>query len=89
MTSTMGMLCLTVYGLAKAFFNRPGKRLPPTGVDPMLTERLDRMEQAIQAIAIETERIAEGQRFTTRLLAQGDRNEAAPASRRSLESGRS
>jgi hypothetical protein len=31
--------------------------------------RLDRMEQAIDAIAVEVERIAEGQRYTSKLLA--------------------
>lgn len=30
--------------------------------------RLERIEQAVDAIAIETERISEGQRFTTKLL---------------------
>lgn len=33
--------------------------------------RLERMEQAIDAVAIEIERISEGQRFVTRLLAEG------------------
>jgi hypothetical protein len=33
-----------------------------------VTARLERMEQAIESIAIEVERISEGQRFTTRLL---------------------
>lgn len=32
--------------------------------------RLERMEQSIDAIAEQVERIAEGQRFTTRLLAE-------------------
>lgn len=32
--------------------------------------RLERMEQAIEAMAIEIERISEGQRFMTRLLAE-------------------
>ena len=32
--------------------------------------RLERMEQAIDAIAVEVERIAEGQRFTSKLLAE-------------------
>ena len=32
--------------------------------------RLDRMEQAIDAIAVQVERIAEGQRFTTKLLSE-------------------
>ncbi len=32
--------------------------------------RIERMEQAIDAIAIEIERISENQRFTTRLLSE-------------------
>jgi hypothetical protein len=36
-------------------------------------ERLERIEQAVDAIAIEVERIAEGQRFLTKL--QADRTE--------------
>jgi len=32
--------------------------------------RLERMEHAIEAIAVEIERISEGQRFTTKLLAE-------------------
>ena len=31
--------------------------------------RLERIEQAIEAVAVEVERISEGQRFTTKLLA--------------------
>ena len=33
-------------------------------------ERLARLEQAIDAIAVEVERISEGQRFTTRVLTE-------------------
>jgi hypothetical protein len=33
-------------------------------------ERLARIEQAVDSIAIEVERISEGQRFTTKLLAE-------------------
>jgi hypothetical protein len=32
-------------------------------------ERMTRLEQAVEAIALEVERISEGQRFTTKLLA--------------------
>ena len=32
--------------------------------------RLERIEQAIDAIAVEVERISEGQRFTTKLLSE-------------------
>lgn len=36
---------------------------------PDVSARLERMEQALDSIAIEVERISEGQRFTTKLLA--------------------
>ena len=45
-------------------------------------ERMARLEQAVEAIALEVERISEGQRFTTKLLAergQADRVEAPPS----------
>jgi hypothetical protein len=38
----------------------------------------ERLEQAVEAIAIEVERISEGQRFTTKLLAE--RRNATPES---------
>ncbi|MDP9202534.1 MAG: hypothetical protein M3P26_11475 [Gemmatimonadota bacterium] len=36
-----------------------------------VTDRLERMEQALDSVAIEVERISEGQRFTTKLLSEG------------------
>ena len=45
-----------------------GPREP--SVPPDVAARLERMEQAIDSIAIEVERISEGQRFTTKLLAE-------------------
>jgi hypothetical protein len=58
-----------------------GKTTPtkPMGLSPELEERLSRMEQAIDGVAIEMERVGEGQRFVTQLLAD------APA--RSLAAG--
>ena len=41
-------------------------RVKPNSVD---SERLERVEQAVETIAIEIERISEGQRFVTKLLA--------------------
>jgi hypothetical protein len=35
-----------------------------------VVQRLERMEQSIDAIAVEVERISEGQRFTTKLLSE-------------------
>ena len=37
-----------------------------------VTERLSRMEQAVEATAVEVERIGEGQRFLTRLFTEGE-----------------
>jgi hypothetical protein len=57
---------------AIAFARRLGRRAPAPNdarFDPT-TPRLDRIEQAVDAIAIEVERISEGQRFVTRLLAE-------------------
>lgn len=90
MVSVTGMFFATIYSVVRLIVHRPRKALPAAAAaDPVLTERLERMEQAIQAIAIETERIAEGQRFTTRLLAQSDEPVRAGDGRRALESGRS
>jgi hypothetical protein len=43
--------------------------LQPT-VPPEVVARLERIEQAVDAVAIEVERISEGQRFTTKLLSE-------------------
>lgn len=43
-----------------------------TSIPKELTERLFRMEQAVEATAVEVERIGEGQRFLTRLFTEGD-----------------
>lgn len=38
--------------------------------DAEIGARLDRIERAVESIAVEIERISEGQRFTTKLLAE-------------------
>ena len=35
-----------------------------------ISERRERLEQGMDAVAVEVERISEGQRFTTRLIAE-------------------
>jgi hypothetical protein len=71
------MIGITALGtpIARALARSIDRRshLPPS-IPPDLSSRLDRMEQAIDAIAVEVERISEGQRFTTRLLS--DRGDA-------------
>jgi uncharacterized small protein (DUF1192 family) len=47
-----------------------GRPAPPVRPDDALSaQRMERMEQAVDAIAIEIERISEGQRFVTKVLA--------------------
>ena len=59
------------YPVARAY----SRRMDAEGKNPRLpvemTDRLERMERALEAVAIEVERISEGQRFTTKLLSEG------------------
>jgi hypothetical protein len=41
-----------------------------TMLPPDLTHRLERIEQAVEAVAIEVERMAEAQRFTAKLMVE-------------------
>jgi hypothetical protein len=45
-----------------------GRRQRAPEVDSVSDARLARLEVAVESIAVEVERISEGQRFTTRLL---------------------
>ena len=68
MMATMG--CLT--GIIITFLKHRAPRLRSGEVTASLDaigERLGRLETAVDATALEVERIAEGQRFTTKLLA--------------------
>ena len=47
-----------------------GQQLGISPIGGEISNRLERIEQAIEAIAVEVERISEGQRFTTRLLSE-------------------
>lgn len=49
-------------------------------LSPEVSTRLERMEQSIDAIAVEVERISEGQRFTTKLLSETRQPAALPQS---------
>jgi hypothetical protein len=55
--------------LARAYARRLEAK-PTPAIPPDVAARLERMEQAIDSIAVEVERISEGQRFTTKLLAE-------------------
>ena len=61
-------ISMVAMSIAKIVSSRRRKELPESSV-ARLEQRLERMEQAIDAMATEVERVAEGQRFTTKLLA--------------------
>ncbi|MGH7720735.1 MAG: hypothetical protein ACREON_18050 [Gemmatimonadaceae bacterium] len=75
---TTGVTCIG-YPIARAYARRLDREGTRPKIPPEVTDRLERMEQAIDSIAIEIERISEGQRFTTKLLA--DRTKEAPPAR--------
>jgi Na+-transporting methylmalonyl-CoA/oxaloacetate decarboxylase gamma subunit len=67
-----GMLfvLVLVFGsmLIYAFGKRIQRRESLPRANPETDQRLERIEQAVDAMAVEVERIAEGQRFVTKLL---------------------
>jgi hypothetical protein len=50
----------------------------PNATEDTVSPRLDRMENAVDAIAIEIERISEGQRFVTKVMTERPRPNAVP-----------
>lgn len=65
-TISISMISMAI---AKMVASRRRKELPNASIE-QIDQRLERMEQAIDAMATEVERVSEGQRFTSRLLAE-------------------
>ena len=57
-------------GAARAIWKRSSRPGPAPAVFAESAQRLERLEASVDAIAIEIERISEGQRFVTRLLSE-------------------
>jgi heme exporter protein D len=78
-------VAISVVAVAQAYVRsvEARRKAPRQELDSNVQDRMSRIEQAVDAIAIEVERMSEGQRFTTRLLAerfgQGSRAESATA----------
>lgn len=56
--------------LVRAFSRRMDAESRQPRFPSEIAQRLERMEQSLEAVAIEVERISEGQRFTTKLLSE-------------------
>jgi hypothetical protein len=64
--------------LARAIGRRIERRGDVPNMLPEVVQRLNRIESAVDTVAVEVERMAEAQRFTTKLLAE--RKELPPGS---------
>ena len=63
---------VTIVSVARMYIRRleVRDRARSAPVGGAVDDRLNRIEQAVDAIALEVERMSEGQRFTTKLLAE-------------------
>ena len=65
------IICAIGIPLARAYSRRMDADSKNPRIPNEVAARLERMEQTLEAVAIEVERITEGQRFTTKLLSEG------------------
>lgn len=70
---TMFVLGPIAFAMARSIWKRASGPKQNVVLDRDNNERLQRLESAVEAIAIEVERVSEGQRFVTKLLADADR----------------
>ncbi|MGH7670357.1 MAG: hypothetical protein ACRENQ_12785 [Gemmatimonadaceae bacterium] len=68
--TALGCTSLVTLGIVRAVIGSRRKKDQGVVLDAGISDRLGRMEQAIDAIAIEVERVSESQRFVTKLLAE-------------------
>ncbi len=78
----IGFSALLLFPVAIAYARRIWKRSHVTvALTPDLAERITAMERSIDAVAVEVERVGEGQRFVTQLLAEQSRPKLAEEAR--------
>jgi hypothetical protein len=70
-----GTMAVVLFPLMRAWARRIEGREVTPAIPPDVSVRLERIERAVESIALEVERISEGQRFVTKVLA--DRGEIA------------
>lgn len=64
--------------LVRAYSRKMDSESKNPRIPSEVTDRLARIEQSLEAVAIEVERITEGQRFTTKLLSEARAPAGAP-----------
>jgi hypothetical protein len=75
----LGVIIPMSVGLTRRMWRRPAAAVQAADAEPVSKARFDRLEQAVDAIAIEIERISEGQRFVTRVLSERPTNARSAA----------
>lgn len=76
---TVVVLAPLAVGAARMMWKRSNQPPLPPAVFTETAQRLERLEQSVDTIAVEIERISEGQRFVTRLLTEAAPPHALPA----------
>jgi hypothetical protein len=71
--AVLSIIALTILGVVRMWVRRGTPADPALKRLREIEDRLARIEQAVDAIAIEIERISEAQRFQTKLLADRER----------------
>jgi hypothetical protein len=72
----VAIVCGSAYSLIKMYMRRGSETdIPQAGLQ-QIHDGLGQLQQAVDAIAIEVERLSEGQRFTTKQLAEREREVA-------------
>jgi hypothetical protein len=72
----VAIVCGSLYSLLKMYMRRASETAVPQTDLREIHDGLGQLQQAVDAIAIEVERLSESQRFTTKLLAARDREAA-------------
>lgn len=70
------MIVIVVIGgpIVRMIANRVMRRPPPAALPTDVSQRLERIESAVDTMAIEVERISEAQRYTAKLLTDATRS---------------
>ncbi len=87
--SVIFVLAPLALGFARILWKRSNQPALPPAVFNEAAQRLERLEAAVDTIAIEIERISEGQRFVTKLLSESQPAPMLGAGQRSSEPARS
>ena len=66
----VGIVAGTAYRLIKMWLQQSGRLSIPEADVKQIRDGIGQLQQAVDAIAIEVERLSEGQRFTTKLLTE-------------------